>query len=244
MIEFKPTYERRGWRNGWRVNPTTVYGFKSRRKWLRDNFEGNKIGYKKLSSLGLSYYDRRRYYHPYIHSEDMYRFLYDNLGKTYQEAWEKFLSLVKPNLSKFKKNTKDLEYLFKEELGLIKDWWRRRSGFIINSEGIIDKEGNFEYKPKKVYKKYILVCNGKGEIKINPKIPNKIIPLDKKVYILDPYTDEINTVPVQVFIVPECRWNVKGTKDEILTRMYKRVIVPGWKIKGGYWLVRKKKKQP
>lgn len=242
MIQFKPTREKHGWKKKKYkpCNITTVYGFKSCRRWIRDKFDGSRIGHRKLIRIGKDW-DDSNLYTPFLDYDDIYYFLYDNLGKTYQEAWERFLKIVKPNLNKYHKNTKEIEKTFKEFLSISDRWYRSRiAQFCLDEEGKIDiKHNNLnKYKPKKVYKKYILVCNGN---KVIEECPYQITKIDKKLYIFDPWTKEISSTPLSVFTISEKRWNNKKGKDIYYLKSYRRIIVPGWKINKGYFLIRNKK---
>ena len=243
MLEFKPGKERRGWKRGYKgINKTTVYGFKSRRKWLLKNFqEGGKIGHGRLR--GQIDYDLLNYKRSWIDRQETRRFLNDNIGKTYQEAWEKYLSLLRPVRNKYCMTVKLLEADFKEALGILVDsfWISNGSEFMLDWEGKITKrKRDLNYKPRKIYPEYVLVYNGTGEVKVMDDMNIGKLDLGKY-YAYDPSTEKLIKNPVSVFFINYNRWGKEWIgKDSFLLRNYSLVIVPGWKIKGGYFIARKK----
>lgn len=243
MLKFKPTKEKHGWRKrgcygNKHINPTTIYGFGPLRRWLR-RFDGNKIGHRKLNKVVRDPDDYRIDPRPFPDYDDMRRFFLDNLGKTYQEAWEKFLRIIGPKLPKYRRNTKELEAIFLRFLGEHHRGWGN-SRFKLNDEGKIDLNwGNLNnYKSRKIHKKLIREYNGVGYICGDL---NKITDLGKRLYTYDPTTEVPSESPQRIFVISEKRWHGRCGKDEYFLRRYSLVVVPGWKVDKGLFLVRKKK---
>ena len=233
MLDFKPRKEKHGWR---KKDP--VYSFKKSRNWLREKFEGTRIGIRKLKRVSEDW--DNVCYQPFVDYEHIDHFLYTMIGRTYQYAWEKFLKKVKHYGRICRKTVRDFERLFKDRVGVqsLYSWNRNKSVFYINNSGVIDfRRADFNYKPKKIYKKEIREHNGENEISVFKN--SSITPIDKQLYVVFPGVDIISKTPIKVFTIGKDLWSTRVGKYSILLDKFTIVVVPGWKIKEGYFIVRK-----